>query len=278
VSDDDVVLRIAPKEIDADEVLAELRHRFESADPNDAIEWTLHELAELDIVRFREPVDDPSKDPVWTVRTVEPTPLGADGNTVVKFGPDYWLFPSNRGNGYGRLDWSGVKTSKVVGVVPGTPAAEALSTQVPGPRCGAGEGATGINCGLPRLHALDVDHEGTHQPGVDGDGIGYQLFVRWPWQQWDRDYSDVALPEWEQQLLARQAAEPRVFSSDGPEPPEDVVCLERLNAPNGARYAKRAPLGNWIWAATSDATVHDDYPGGRWPLPQTCEFREVQSS
>lgn len=81
-------------------------------------------IADESTVEVLEPADDPTRDPIWTVRTVEPAPGGADGNTVVKFGDSYWLYPSKLGNGYGRLDWSCVTDSKVIGVVPGTPAAE----------------------------------------------------------------------------------------------------------------------------------------------------------
>jgi hypothetical protein len=54
----------------------------------------------------------------------------------------------------------------------------------PPPRCKAQEGATGIACDLDAGHS--VDHEGTHIPKTDGtDGIGYKLFVRWPYTSWD---------------------------------------------------------------------------------------------
>jgi hypothetical protein len=52
------------------------------------------------------------------------------------------------------------------------------------PLCKAQEGATGIACSLNAGHSSD--HEGTHIPRTDGtDGIGYQLFVRWPYTSWD---------------------------------------------------------------------------------------------
>ena len=110
-------------------------------------------------------------------------------------------------------------------------------------KCGATEGATGITCQLPRYHPPAVDHEGTHDPATAGhDGIGYRLTVRWPWNQWDRDFAavggEVPLPEWEREILEQEAArhpvkdapplparEPRVFSADGPEPPADVKAV-----------------------------------------------------
>jgi hypothetical protein len=58
--------------------------------------------------------------------------------------------------------------------------------------CEATEGATGITCQLPRFHGKEVDHEGAHDPATAGhDGIGYRLTVRWPWNEWDRDYAAV---------------------------------------------------------------------------------------
>lgn len=61
----------APREIDRADVLGELLHRFEKDDPNNAISWVLDTLTELDILKFRAPVDDPSKDPVGSLRREE---------------------------------------------------------------------------------------------------------------------------------------------------------------------------------------------------------------
>jgi hypothetical protein len=77
-------------------------------------------------VEVLERADDPTQDPVWTVRTVEPKPPMASTNTVVKFADEYWLYAIDgavNGNGYGRLDWSQVRSSTVIGAVPGTAAA-----------------------------------------------------------------------------------------------------------------------------------------------------------
>ncbi len=47
------------------------------------------------------------------------------------------------------------------------------------PPCNEMEGATGINCELPKGH--EGPHEGTHTPRVDGtESVGYGLFLRWP--------------------------------------------------------------------------------------------------
>ncbi len=52
------------------------------------------------------------------------------------------------------------------------------------PRCKGSEGATGIDCRLDAGH--QQDHEGQHAPGPgEHDGIGYPLFVRWPYEPWD---------------------------------------------------------------------------------------------
>lgn len=162
-------LKGAPREIDRADVLGELLHRFEKDDPNNAVEWVLDTLTELDILSYRKP-----------------------------------------------------------------------------PLCGATEGATGIDCGLPRLHPLDVDHEGTHDPVTAGhDGIGYRLTVRWPWQEYDRDYAEAeSLPDY---LDAQR--EPRVFRSDGPEPPEDVNALEWLDIQKRDQYLYLIRVGSgWLWS------------------------------
>jgi hypothetical protein len=173
------------------------------------------------------------------------------------------------------------------GALPGTPAAEAEKhaprlSQTPGPRCNAIEGATGINCGLPRLHAADVDHEGTHEPVGDRDSVGYRLFVRWPWTEWDRDAAavgaDVPLPEWEQELVEQEAArQQRVFRSDGPEPPQDVKTLEWIHyGASYARYLARNGDG-WSWVnAPGCAPAFDDAPLS-WSPAAHGSFREVLS-
>jgi hypothetical protein len=135
------------------------------------------------------------------------------------------------------------------------------------PHCRATEGATGVKCWLPRGHALDVDHEGTHDPETaSNDGIGYRLTVRWPWQQYDPDYSDVAIPEWERELLAQESArsrEPRVFSSDGPEPPADVARVINRLGDTIERIG-----GRW-WYTTQDGQPLDppDDESDAWLWP-----------
>lgn len=57
--------------------------------------------------------------------------------------------------------------------------------------CGALDGVTGIKCGLIRYHSMSVDHEGTATPEQAVEA-GYPMFVRWPWQNYDRDYAAVS--------------------------------------------------------------------------------------
>jgi hypothetical protein len=55
-------------------------------------------------------------------------------------------------------------------------------------RCGATEGATGVTCSLIRWHSLSVEHEGTASPEQE-KSVGTPLFVRWPWNEYDRDWA-----------------------------------------------------------------------------------------
>lgn len=121
--------------------------------------------------------------------------------------------------------------------------------------CGATEGATGVACGLLRGHSLPIDHEGTHEPDDKADSVGYRLFVRWPWNQWDRDYAEVVLPRPE------PSREPRVFTADGPEPPDDVSVVLDYTAedrPDRLRYLVRQG-DRWQW---NDQKVATDLVGG----------------
>ncbi len=76
---------------------------------------------------------------------------------------------------------------------------------------------------------------------------------------------------------AAEAAEPRVFQSDGPEPPEDVTVLEWLdfNPEHFAcRYVVRVP-GGWAW--TNDPSSETDRTGlTAWcPVAARSRFLEV---
>lgn len=68
----------------------------------------------------------------------------------------------------------------------------------------------------------------------------------------DADYQD------------RMMGEPRVFRSDGPEPPADVKVLEWLDIDDASqfRFVRRVSNG-WLWS--------------QWPDRQTPKFREVLS-
>jgi hypothetical protein len=226
----------APKEIDRATVLGELEYRFPASAANNAIAWVLDELAELDILRFRESADDPRKDPIWTVRTVEPAPAMADGNTVVKFGDSFWLYPSKLGNGYGRLDWATVADSRVIGVVPGTPAAE-----------------------------QSVSVEQVAQ-----------------WETDDLELGDDGSEGYARAVAEPQGWEPRVFHSDGAEPPADVEALEWIDIPDPKlqyRYLVRVADG-WLWSQSSaDVTPDFGASPARWTTAvgtNPGRYREVQ--
>jgi hypothetical protein len=246
----------AQKEIDRADVLGELQHRwYGDGDAADVIRWTLDELAELDILRFREPADDPSQDPIWTVRTVEPAPEMADGNTVVKFGDSFWLYPSKLGNGYGRLDWAKVDDSRIIGSVPGTPAAEAnpVPPQVL-------ERVREMLLNGQKLRAIKALREACV-------GLGLKEA-----KTYAESLPECALGD---RLRATALNEPRVFQSDGPEPPEDVTILEKLDYPDDHRfpYAKRAKFG-WVNCQTVDEDTSGVH-GFKWPPAHHAKYREV---
>jgi hypothetical protein len=157
------------------------------------------------------------------------------------------------------------------------------------PRCGAIEGMTGLECGLPKGHPLHEDHEATHDPETaDHDGVGYRLSVRWPWSDYDKD---KPLPEWEMELLEMGHApkpgprpprrssphgwEPRVFHAKGDglpdEPPEDVASVVDVQGDHLDR------VGDWRWIGRGG----DGYPliAKAWEnhvLAKYAPYREVQ--
>jgi hypothetical protein len=119
----------APREIDRDDVLSELLHRFEQEDPSHALAWVLDTLTELDILRYRERADEPSKDLIGTCRREEQDDVfaafqcitGRDGD-----GTRWVCTHASDPKRVGRL-WGHAYVSRfpVCGAAPGTPAAEA---------------------------------------------------------------------------------------------------------------------------------------------------------
>jgi hypothetical protein len=176
-------------------------------------------------VEVLEPADDPSNDPVWTVRTVEPPPYpGVDSNIVIKFGQDHWMYPYR--NGYGRLDWADVNSSRVIGVVPGTPAAEQHMHNAG--YCGA--------CNM-------VHDRREYVPPVEPEEI---------------DASTLFPPP--------VGTAPRVFKSDGPEPPADVtVLIDSKPDPEESSfpYLVRTRAG-WCWSPSAELIAPDFCPPGPW--------------
>jgi hypothetical protein len=181
------------------------------------------------------------------------------------------------------------------------------------PRCGAIEGLTGLECGLPKGHPLHEDHEATHDPETaEHDAVGYRLSVRWPWNDYDKD---KPLPEWEMELLEREGAapkpgarkprpssspgwdyvawkarqmagqlssphgwEPRVFQADGPEPPEDVKALRYLDGNPSDRWPYLIHTrSGWVWAPSLDEPT--TFAGAYWDTAtRACpgRYEEVQ--
>lgn len=214
-------LKGAPREIDRADVLGELLHRFEKDDPNNAISWVLDTLTELDILKFRAPVDDPSKDPVGTVRREKHDEGFSVWLASLDHNEDrYWVCvystaPGNRGQ---MLEDRYVGDTEVVSCLWGTPAAEAETRE------------KSVNIAVLR--------------------------------------EKIRREEIKQGLR-----EPRVFRSDGPEPPAGVDKLEAVREVNGWTHLHRDGE-HWRWAnASGVAFGAQDWPAS--PVP--VEFREVSS-
>ena len=120
----------APREIDRARVLNELVHRWDetagtSGNDEPGAKWVLDQLAEMGHLTFRKPADDPSKDGVGVVRR------GPGGQVVAKgarIGFPWANLSAPKGDDtYSNsavIDWP------VIGVVPGTPAAEAERVEI----------------------------------------------------------------------------------------------------------------------------------------------------
>jgi hypothetical protein len=246
------------------------------------------------VAELVHPADDPSKDPIWTVREVEPKPAAADGNIVVKFGDSFWLYPSNMGNGYGRLDWARVKNSKVIGSVPGTPAWTAwCEGDLPG-MGGAGFPAHTDTRGLSdddycrdMAQALGMTRADTSWDELVDEARRVAVHAR-------RDeraegharetctLNDCVAAPWHDKTdeCGPQRREPRVFQSDGPEPPADVEVVEWLleRDPNGYQYVRRVGDG-WLWSLLphEQAPTVDAAPASWKWATHACKgtYREV---
>lgn len=259
--------KAAPKEIDRKDVRDELEFRWSETAGHSGgeypdVEWVLDQLVALDILRFREPPVDPS---LGEIRRVAPS-LDGEPKTAVKVGGSLSLMPSER------FLWVVVETGEmladgnidvleVVGAVSGTPAWERQQVELehtdcfePEPvtgaeidawaraeTCTASEGATGIACVLARYHPLSVDHKGTHVPN---ESVPYPLFVRWPWQQHERDYSGAAgvLAEDAPPLpVADPDVYPHYYQSD-----DDSGQWWRIDALDGPVMWRRHERANWV--------------------------------
>lgn len=118
----------APKEIDRPDVLGELEHRFRTVtDDLPVIGRVLDELVELDILRYREWADDPSKDPIGTLRReAHDDALVIYMKTTTDANGWWTAVYSNAAGIIGkRFDNQFVAEFPIFGSCPGTPAAEA---------------------------------------------------------------------------------------------------------------------------------------------------------
>lgn len=128
----------APKEIDLSVVLGELEHRWaETAGASGGelpgVSWVLYELTELDILRFREPADDPSKDDLGTLRLEKHD----DGHsvwlcTLDRHGRRGWfcVYSTALGNQGGRMEDSEVAGLSVLSALPESPAWEREQAEI----------------------------------------------------------------------------------------------------------------------------------------------------
>lgn len=99
-------------------------------------------------------------------------------------------------------------------------------------------------------------------------------------QRWESGTVQVTLKDHAPQPVEQSGAEPRVFSSDGPPPPEGVTVLEKAgfdSMGDPGRFIRRSPVhaNLWFWATSPD---DDSNQRGlfEWP-PARGEYREVQS-
>lgn len=233
--------------------------------------------------------DGASADLVGTMRREE-----HDGEHVVyakgTIGKMPWVvvFSSAVGLIGRRFDDSMVGEFPVVGAIPDTPAAEAWTPipewEQPGPRLRRSVRVPNEPHGLPT----------SARPNVAllvraGDVTGAIKAVRaatyWPLHEARAYVEDME--EYQTYLSKhgekRQQRDARVFSSDGPEPPDDIECLLFSGVYRGrhdVRFLKRSVdlQRRWVWvsAPTSDMTAM--VGDCNWPPPQARgSFTEVLS-
>jgi hypothetical protein len=198
-------------------------------------------------VEVLEPADDPRKDLTGSIRrTTAVTCIARERDG----GPDYHRWIAVELNE--AFTDEHMRGSEVIGSVPGTPAAE--QQQRADDRhcdnCTCPVHVCGYILGTPDC----VDSHPRQYPDVSGGGVPYPSSQR----------------------------EPRVFRSDGPEPPPDVECLEffRVDDEQVPRYLKRSVdlCLPWVWVSSPNDDVSARIGDARWPIPRLGgEFREVLS-
>lgn len=204
-------------------------------------------------VEVLERADDPSQDLTGLVREYKA------GVPAVCYGRDYWVyFGTGSGAGYGVAKDREVIGCPVIGSVPGTPAAAndpgEFVRDIRKANRWAGESDAGYQSRMVRDGVMHVAQDSKpNMSGSDQVHLGRVEDCEHEWCQPKR--------------------EPRVFQSDGPEPPEDVDTLEVIHPVNGWTHLRR-DAGYWRWFNA------DDCASGAQPWPAIsigAEFREVLS-
>lgn len=234
-----------PKEIDRADVLGEVQHRWEqtaghSAGEEAGVAWVLDELAELDILRFKAPADDPRKSLRGEVR--KGPEMGFIMVATDRTGFRWANLHAPAGDDH-------YSDSHVVGreMLNNGQKIRAIKA--------AREACVGLGLKEAKAFVELMPEHATCVAVLDGqlrDGV------------------------------VAASREPRVFQSDGPEPPADVNAVEWLSIDHPAKlqYVRRVGSG-WLWSRTPERPA-PDYPAtpNHWAAAVRStpgEFREVLS-
>ena len=194
-----------------------------------------------------EPADDPSKSLVGEVRQA------LDGSTVAKLSENVWWVFGWPVEAESRLFDLDVRGCKVIGSVPGTPAAD-----------------KGV--GLP-MHTSQQPWE-TDDLELGDDGT----------DDYARAVAEAQSDPHKPVVLVRaETTQPRVFKSDGPEPPADVrVLIDSKPDPEDSSFPYLIRNeGGWSWSPSPELIEPDVCPSGPWrsraPGARGDSLREVVS-
>lgn len=255
-------------------------------------------------VELIEPADDPSKDDAGTLRREdheETNGFSLWQATQDRNGQWRWLcvYSTADGNRGLWLDHDHMADLPVVGATPWTPAWEAERAEVEHTNeCPPEPEDLDLPMSVRQLIAdllMAGDRAGAVRVMRKAVDIGFNDARRYleTWSEYQtglnqRPVETVELPEVDNEAIAlgldlaeraraRQQREPRVFTSDGPEPPQDVTCLEWLDYdPNDFVYAYLRREGSgWAWVSGPEGPTHAAIQF--WPpIAANAWFREVQ--